>query len=355
MTPLEELRATGRPGHATAALVYATVRAVVRFRNFPPPGGHQGWSRPAFLEVAHDFLADDRTPKRWATLVATATDDNDLERRLNATVRNYLRDEARRTDRAHLLARIGDCLDAAPDRFVALPAARLGTPHWALHETAEVAPWQGRTSELIEAARGVTDLNRQEWANAQRRGPIIDCDSWQRLCHAVLSRAAAPVATATLADVAVHRLSLRPRPDEVPIDGIDVDPPAPPETPTAADPAIAAPAERIWEQLTDRDRLVLAHHDATVREIAGILGLGKSAAHQARTATLYKIGALVTDDGEPGGALAEDSVATAMGAVGDGQAPDDQERDAVTLAVVDLCQRWVAERTSGDGGSSLPT
>lgn len=334
MTVLDELRTTGCPGPETAQLVYETTRAVVRFRNFPPPEGHQDWTSPAITELAHDFVADERTPKRWVALAARATDDDELGRLLNTSIVNYLRDRGRRTDRGHLMARIRDVLGQAPDRFSALPATQLGEEHWALVTTADASPWQGRLQDLVREAWRVDDLTLVSWDHAQRRGPIADRESWQRLAEAVLGYAAGPVATKSLAEVAEHRFSLQPRPDDVSIDGVDVDPPAASEPQLSDQTDLTEPVARMWPHLTERERLVLAHHDVTIRELAGVLGLGKSAAGDARAKTLARLGALLASTDLHGEVL------------------DEVEREEATLTLVDTCNRWVQERTFAGGSPS---
>lgn len=334
MTAVEELRATGGPGRETALLVYETARAVVRFRNFPPPAGYREWTGEAVRELAHDFLTDGRAPKRWATLAATAIDDEQLGRLLNTSIVNFLRDEARRTDRGHLLARIRDVLGEVPDRFIHVPSSQLGEEHWALPTTVDAPVWQGSLGELVFVAWRVEHLTTVSWRQAERRGPIADRESWHRLTDAVLSHAAGPVPTRVLADVAEHRFSLQPRPDAVPIDAVDVDPPTLPERHPPDPAALARWVEWVWPQLSDRDRLVIAHHDAPVRQLADVLGLGKSAAADARSKAMTTLRAL----------LATSEL--------DDEELDDEERDAVALAVADACRRWINERTSGSDSSS---
>lgn len=318
MGALEELRGQGTLGPAGARLLYDTVRAVVRFRNFPPPQGHQSWTQEAITELAHDFLTDPATRGRFATLAAQAGDDRQLGYLLNTAVLYFLRDQARRTDRGHLIARLRDVLAEAPDRFVRFPEDRFGEELWARPSDVEAPRWAGSVDELVVAAWRVEGLGWQPWAQATRRGPLADRQSWQRLIEAVLTAAEGPVATRDLVEVAANRFGVRLRPTEMPIDEADPEPPPLAEPPADA-AEIAEQVRTVWPELSDRDRLVLAHPEASVRELAEVLGVGKSAAADARTRLAARLRDLLDDE--------EDS-------------------ETVVAALLEAARAWLQRRTA---------
>lgn len=323
MSALEELRSTGTLGVEGTRLLYETVHAVTRFRNFPPPEGQDSWTHEAVLECAHDFLSHPRTPQRLASLAASAADDRQLGRLLNVAIVNYLRDQARATDRGHVIGRMREVLDDGTGRVVRLPAAEHGEELWALPEAMQGPRWERGPEELVVVAWRLNDLHVVRWERASRRGPIADRASWHRLAEAVLTHAGGPVASKVLAEVAEHRFGLLPRPHSVPIDDVDGDPPA---LPASAPPTeIAEQAAEAWDQLSDRDRIVIAHHDAPVRDLAERLGLGKSAAADSRARTMKHLAGLLADCDDP---------------------------DEVALALAEACAQWIADRTGGAANPS---
>ena len=69
-------------------------------------------------ETAHEFLADERTPKRLAHLLVHSVDDESFRRILGRMVLNFLRDGGRRTEIGRLMLRLRDVLGRT-DEFVA--------------------------------------------------------------------------------------------------------------------------------------------------------------------------------------------------------------------------------------------
>ncbi len=273
---LEELR-SGALGDAFADLLYRVTSAVARFGPFPPPSHGEHWTPEDVEEAAHNFLSDEHTPRRLATLALTASNEASLRRLLEAAVRNYLRDEARGTDRAHLIQRLRDICEA-DDSFTVGSTTDVRT--WALagNPTAVAAV---SLQQLVDSAFKIGGVLQVRWAG--RRGPIATREDLVRLLRAVLAEANGAVPEATLVDVIVRRLGLSPDASTVPLDDI------PGRAVLAIEaggptPEVAETASDIWAQLTDRERLTLAAFDMPVRELATILGIRKSAAATARSA-----------------------------------------------------------------------
>lgn len=322
MSALDELRDSGRLGEHGARLLYDMVAAIGRFRRFPAPSGRRPWTADDVAEVAHAFLTHRRTPARLASIALEASDDSSLARLFNTAVLNYLRDEARASDRGHLITRMRDVLSRDPARFVRLEATQLGDVHWSLRHHQEEAPWTGDLSDLVFAAWQLTDLVPIRWVSADRRSPVADERSWQTLAEAVLNAAAAPVPERSLADVAEARFNHITRPTVVEL--TDLDYPLDEPDPTASADTVDADTDAIWPQLTERDRVIIAHHQANVRQLATVLGLGKSAAAEARNQCMARLRLFTAHLEDP---------------------------DAVALTLADRAMYWLDRTTSMDSSS----
>jgi hypothetical protein len=291
MGPYLELRANGFLGPEGATLLYATVDEVLRTDRVPPENGPR-WTEEAVREVAHDFLSEEAGPRRLASLYLRSSDDDSLARLLREAVRAYLRDRARRRDVGPLRRRLVDVLGSAP-QLVALdtPSGRA----WTLPQHRDEAPYQGAIGPLIAAAWATPDIRIVRWRSARRRDPVADRPSLTAFAVAVLQAAEAPVLIGTLVEVAVRRFALAAPPLVVPLD----DEPASDE-PSAERVALTAiTAGAIWDQLTQRERIMLALHDRSVREIGEEIGLAKSAAAAARNRLDELLTRALADDPDP--------------------------------------------------------
>ena len=82
---------------------------------------------------------------------------------------------------------------------------------------------------------------------------------------------------------------------------------------------------RAWAELFARERVVLANHELTVRELAAVLHVGKSAAAESRRQLVAKLKVLLGDCDNP---------------------------DAAVLTLVEEARSWLADRTTGSGVTS---
>lgn len=269
ITAWEELRQTGRLGESGAALLYRSVRAVAYRHRFPSPSG-AGWSDDDILEVAHDFLTGRRALERLTDLAVRAIDDQSFTRLLDQAVVNHLRDRARETDRGALIRRLLS-LVRADSRVRELP---MSPPRFSLLDGPEEAS-QAMPSELARAASSVPKLRIPAWSSEHRHAPIADGDSLRRLTHAVLTAARGSLTIVDLVDAISARLDVRRVPLTVDLDVVEAT-----GDPGGSDPGLivstADSADRIFFDLTDRERLVLARPDETVRALALIAGVGRS-------------------------------------------------------------------------------
>lgn len=317
MSVLQELQRTGLLNAAGAQLLYDTVAAIVRFSNMPPPSGYGGWTGDAVMEVAHDFLAHAQTPRRLTAIAVEAGDDDSLERLLEAAVRNYLRDVARATHRGALMRRLRSVLTES-DTFEQVPDGQPGAGWWML-SSGEARPWGGNIDDLVAASWEAPGITAVRWKNAVRRGPVAARGTLERFMQAVLAEAGGAVRLAELARVAEQRFNVGPL-AEVELGDSD----APVQDP-APDDEVLDDIRVAWEELSTRERVILANHGLTVRELAEVLGLRKSAAAEARRQVEAKLRILLGESDDP---------------------------DVAAISLVERSRSWLGDRTLDDGSTS---
>lgn len=316
MTPLEELLASGRLGREGARALYRTVRAVAIVRGFPPPEGRPGWDADAVAEVAHDFLTDERTPRRLTHLAVHAVDDESFDRILHRMVLNFLRDGGRRTEIGRLMLRLRDVLGDS-DEFVAEPGDR-----WRL-ASQPPQPSSIPPTVLVRAASAETDVTVPRWsAQSRRRPPAADAASLARLCRRVLEAAAGTVPLDQLAQSIAPRLGLTPLPLAQPVD--DRDPLEGVAAAQHADGVVdSMRAAEILAILSQRERLLLAAAGTPVRELRAVIGVGPSQAAELQG----RLRALLASE-----------------------LRDDENYEAVFFHLVDQARTWATDRTTGRSG-----
>jgi hypothetical protein len=316
MTPLEELLNGGRLGREGAGALYRTVRAIVVAHGFPPPAAPRGWDADAVAEVAHEFLADARTPRRLTHLAVHASDEDSFDRILHRMVLNFLRDGGRRTETGRLMLRLRDVLGDS-DEFVAEPGDR-----WRLASEPS-KPSAVPPAVLVRAASAETDVTVPRWSpQTRRRPPAADAASLQRLCRRVLGAAAGTVPLDQLAQSIAPRLGLTPMPladavdDRDPFDSIA----APQHAEAVIDSMRAA---EIFAILSQRERLLLATAGTPVRSLRSVIGVGPSQAAELQG----RLRALLASE-----------------------LRDDENYETVFFHLVDQAKTWAADRTAGQPG-----
>jgi hypothetical protein len=306
MSALTDLR-RGEFGEDFAGLLYLSMRAVARARNFPPPADHTVWSPDAVLEASHDFLISTHARRRLTELAVLAADDEELVRLLQTACLNFLRERSRATTIGRLIRRLKDLLRSDP-RFAEVAAGQVGAGNVILAGTTATAPFGGRREDLARAAWSVKDVTIVRWTpNARRESPIADRDSLLRVSLAVLAFAEGSLPWDQLAAAVGERfgLSTRSVPGVVATDDLDsIGTEA--DAATAAYPASAiapteplfrtAAAESLLTQLTNTEILVLAHLDEPVRTIATFINASPSTAAVLKNKVADKLRILLTDD-----------------------------------------------------------
>ncbi len=316
MSAFDELTVDGRLGDDGARMLYAAVRAVGKGRGFRPPTGHDRWSNDAIVEVAHNFLADSRTPGRLAYLTIHATDDQSMERLLDTMVLNYLRDQGRRTEIGRLVRRINALL-TDDDRFLS------AHNRWSL-TTGPTTPSTTPPKELARAADAVEHVTVPRWnVRTARAHPHADAPSITRLCHTVLEAAQGSLTPADLARAIAARVGLRPTPI---VNLLDVPEPADNTYTTVletSDDLIAA--RDVFETLTEREKRIMATLHLPLRDLFGAIGIKKSQAARVRARTIAAVTEATSDLANP---------------------------DVVRAHIHDIARGWLQDRTTDADAAS---
>jgi hypothetical protein len=259
------------------------VRGVAQTDRLPPPDGHLAWDPDAVQEAAHTIVAEHLLGKRRIdSLLLRATSEQSFEKLLGATVRNFFRDQLRKTARGALGRRFGEILEEESRfRLWVAGATRLGSDSfWGLDHWTEPRPYQGILSTLSPSAWRIQGISVTRWrADAARRSPLADRHrpSLVRFLEGVLDAAQSLLSVPQLVEVASYRFALQDTPAIV-----SLDEPSPPPVsepgPRPEELAVArAKALHVYGQLSTRERqLLLRLGDQDYRSIAEDLALPKS-------------------------------------------------------------------------------
>lgn len=320
MTAINELHA-GRTGPDFYGLLRQTVLAVGVARNFPAPSGGDSWTAEYASAVANEFLAEKQTPRRLADLALHCASDEALARRLQGSVRNFLRDQGRRTDIGRLIRRVKRALNEEADY------SKVEGDRWAL-ANANDEPTKVPFNVLEAAASLEPEVVIPSWGpETKRKGPVADKATINRLIRRVLEAAKGSVTAADIAKAIAPRLAIPlqaltleidagDRPERVELDS--------PFDATADEVVSALTAKEVLETLTDRERIALGHLDLGVRELGPKIGVSHSQAAVVRQMAAEKL---------------RDELA------------GDESGEAIAKKVLQLARNWVDVRTAGDGGT----
>ena len=292
--PRDELLTTGQLGPEGVALLYCTVRQVVRIRNLPPPPGLSLWTEEALTEAAHDVFSS-RGPERLLRVATRSTDEGSFKAQLWQTVANDLASGSRRTERGRLSERIKDVLPHVPG------VQSEGVVR--LHGVDATLP-EPRFDELVTAASSVA-IRVPAWDPlSDRNPPIADRDSLVEMIAAVLALAPQGLTRGGLVSVLAVRLGVHDAPEQM--DAVALDALAPP---SLEDPA-SMTADRdagiqLLTELTTSEQMVLPYLDESTSVIAEHSGLGRTKAWQTANSARIRLAELLRDDPSPEATLRE--------------------------------------------------
>jgi hypothetical protein len=319
MGAYEELVDTGRLGPQGVRLLYRVVQAVALARNFPPPAGNARWDADATADAAHDFLDGQRGSKRLTDLAIRATDEASFERLLHGAVLNFHRDRSRQTELGALVRRVGEVLERS-ELFERTPS---DNSRWRLSggpaEASSASP-----ASLARAAAEEPHVDVPRWSSSKRRAPQADFASFERLIYRVLTAAAGSLSAAEIAKAVSARLDPHRIPLTLELDVLE----------RLADRGLIAQTETqvlgrmhaadLFEQLSDRERILLATWDRPVRDLEELLGVRHSQAQVLRQRLAARLREEL--DGDP-------------------------EAETVVTDLLIITSQWLVERTTGPGAA----
>ena len=297
MTPYAELRADGQFGEAGYNLLFVLARQ--ELRQFPalrpaPADDDAVW------DVVGDFLIN-RGPRVAAMLLATASDDDSFSALLRTSLRHWLIDEVRKTDRGALRRRL-ERLISEDERFEIVPGGQAGPGRWRLAGTSG-PPAGPPLADLYAAAWRVRDVRVPPWSSEERRGPAADSGSLGRIMLAVLTEGGGSLEPGTVVAVFADRLPNALDPAEAPLTDEDIAGPAAAEEDTG-DPAeavvgqeLATNAVRVARdfhaRMSTEERRLLPHLEGTISEQMKVTGRGRSQTYVRVAALQQRLHALL--------------------------------------------------------------
>ena len=322
MTPREELLSSRRLGQVGAELLYKTVWLVAVGNGFPPPEGSANWDETAVAETAHDFVKDERGPKRLFDIAVRSVDDRSFERLLEAAVLNYLRDMARATDMGKLIVRVKEILRDEKN-FETVPRS---PERWTLAD----GPTRRSTAspgELAAATAGV-EVVVPRWTSERRHAPLADRASFIRLMISVLTTAAGSLTAVDLVHALTARLDHR---RTAYATNLDIREQVSEPARTSHNPATLIVAELhaidIFNSLSDRERIIVTTLEKNVRDLGLLIDSGKTQAALIRQRLIDRLRDELSDADNP---------------------------DGIATILCGLCDGWIESRTKRDDATSRP-
>jgi hypothetical protein len=290
----------GQLGPAAATALYRSVRITAFAHNFPPPPGNTVWDDDAVEAVAHDFLTGSKGLARLTEIALRTTDERSFARLLDAAVLNHHRDVARRTDLGRLIRRLKEVLNDS-DRFARAPQGQGWWHHVDHPGGASTVPQSQLAANLLDVMVVVP-----KWDSETRERPIADRDSLERLLENALTTAQGALTEADLAKLVAGRVETRRSPVTIELDLLEGTSEPAADLPDAVDTQIHAQhAKAILDRLSDVQRIILVVADDPVREIATVLGVGKTKAAQQRQRLFDFLQGQLADADDPASVLSE--------------------------------------------------
>jgi hypothetical protein len=275
MTIADELAELGHlGGRATTEMLTARWRSATKqFYVLEPPGG---WDDENRLDLLHEFLCE-RLEDLTDALIAVGADEEALLKRTSRIMKNWLIDQARKTDTGAIRLRLEELLNADPG-FLRLPGH---AQRWALAGMTGTEVGRDEEDSLFAAAMAVPNVKPVRWRDEGRRAPMASGPDLTRVLTAVLGCAGpGGLEIGMLTRVFQRRFAVTVT-SHVPLDADDMlsDRLAAPVTADPAEESVAAArAAEVYAQLSDRERRILLHLDDRPR-VEQILNVGRSVAY----------------------------------------------------------------------------
>lgn len=323
MTVANELAELGHlGGPATMSMVTARWRSATKqFYVLKPPGG---WNDENRLDLLHEFLCE-RLEDLTDALIAVGEDEVALLKLTSRIMKNWLTDQARKTDTGAIRLRLEELLDAEPS-FLRLAG---NTQRWAVTLPTGAEAGAGRDDDddsLYAAAMAVPNVKPVRWRDDSRRAPMASGSDLTRVLTAVLGCAGpAGLEIGMLSRVFQRRFAVTVT-SHVPLDADDTLPDrlaAPVHPHPAQDADAAGRAAEVYVQLSDRERRILLHLNDRPR-VEEILDVGRSVAYTHIARVRVALAALAGED------LEFEAVAAELVRLAEADAAPDDVQDATS-------------------------
>ncbi|MGK0722500.1 hypothetical protein [Leucobacter sp. W1478] len=192
-------------GTETIRLLRQLGAQVTRMSSFPPPSGYATWSEAAVDDLLADmFSQENRSQVFVLACYMQATDQASLERLILQSIRNFLIDQAKGTERGKLRRRLDNLL-TKDSRFTRPPDLK-GIRAWALLNRL-FDLWQGDIDFLHLAAARIRGYQILRW-NTAGKTPQQTVTALTEVCYGVIDHAAGSVRDEDLAKVVERRFAL---------------------------------------------------------------------------------------------------------------------------------------------------
>lgn len=288
----EELAGSGRLGDLSLELLRRVGRQVCRTRGFPPPEGYERWTDEAVDEFLHEMFAK-KGEKFVLDCFLKAVDDVSLEKLFYTSIRRFLIDQAKGTERGKLRRRFAGRL-AADSKYRKVKDA---SPRWALAAHPTGAVWQGDLDDLVRAAWEVRGVWITAW-NSSGPTPKATEHALMTVLEAVLEAAGGAVREEDLAKALEARFDQLGTPESTAIHNGDgslndlvVD------KNEGADPVgVEVVAAEIWAEMSPEERRLLSRLEDGPEEVAADLGVGVHEARAIMEALREKLRLALTGD-----------------------------------------------------------
>jgi hypothetical protein len=299
MSPYAELHADGQFGEVGYNLLFTL--ACQELRRFPALQVATA-DDDAVWDVVGDFLVE-RGHGVTTMLLANASDDDSLSALLRTSLRHWLIDEVRKTDRGALRRRL-ERLISEDERFEVVPGGQAGAGRWRLAGTAGT-PAGPPLADLYAAAWSVRDVRIPPWSSEERRAPAADAESLGRIMLAVLTEAGGNLEPATVVAVFADRLPHALDPVEEPLDdngaaglvaGGEAEDPAEALIGQEADRNAVQLARDAFAHMSAEERRLLPHLDGAIGDQMKATGRGRSQTYLRVAALRERLRALLGEE-----------------------------------------------------------
>jgi hypothetical protein len=199
-----EFNATGTVGATSIRLLLKLTGQLVARSSFPPPPQHHSWNDEAILDFIGGMVAGKGGTDFIVAAALKSRDQRSFERLLQASVENWLKDQAKMTVVGRMRRRLVTLL-GGDSRFIRASTV-VGADAWTLAEF-DVAVWQGDEVDLFQRTRrssdnGLTELNVAGKTSAKNVSILVG------YCHHVLAMALGALRDQLIARFVVRRYEL---------------------------------------------------------------------------------------------------------------------------------------------------